>query len=145
MLVKLFQVFDFLRLINVELPINFVKFLSFFESNIFDILPNFLDIDETGICNLHPKLQENEMECFIVNSGGGILSQLIGWGLFKVGIMLLCLHVIGKKYKKLAQAEKLPEDKKKVKETSSTKVYKQMWRTNLSLNLSFFTNLALAV
>lgn len=56
MLVKLFQVFEFLKLLNVEVPVNFSKFLEFFESNIFDFLPNFINVSEEGVCNLHPKL-----------------------------------------------------------------------------------------
>ena len=73
MLVKLFQTFEFLKLINIPLPSNFAHFLSFFESNIFDFIPNFISVSETGICNTHQKIQENEMDCLVVNGAGGIL------------------------------------------------------------------------
>lgn len=97
-LIKLFQYFDFLKLINAETPTNFEAFLKLFESNIFDILPNFLDVDEEDLCNLHEILEENELSCLIVNNGGGILGQAFAWILFKLVIYLLCIYFIGKKY-----------------------------------------------
>lgn len=47
-LLKLFQYFEFLRLINVEdIPSNFLTFLDIFNSNVFDISPNPFEMDET--------------------------------------------------------------------------------------------------
>ena len=40
--IKLYQMFNFLKLINIQWPINFVKFLDIFDTNIFDIILNYL-------------------------------------------------------------------------------------------------------
>lgn len=60
LIVKLFQVFDFLKFINVKVPLNFQAFMNIFETNIFDAMPNILQVEEEGMCQMHQKLIETE-------------------------------------------------------------------------------------
>ncbi len=46
-MVKVMQYFDFLRLINIEdLPMNYLTFMSIFNENLFDFIPNWLEVEE---------------------------------------------------------------------------------------------------
>lgn len=54
LVLKLFQMFDYLKLVNVELPSNAQAFLEWFEDNMFDLVPNFLDKSEPEEgCSVH--------------------------------------------------------------------------------------------
>ena len=51
---KLFQYFELLGLLNVKnLPKNLVEFLKLFSENFLDLMPNFIEIDETYDRNEH--------------------------------------------------------------------------------------------
>ena len=76
MMIRLFQIFDLLNFVKIILPMNFLQFMQFFSSNLFDIMPNFIQMDEGNICNLDWKIQEQEMDCFILNNAGNIIIQL---------------------------------------------------------------------
>ena len=39
-LIKLFQMLDFFVYINIDLPLNVQNFISFFDQNVFDMIPN---------------------------------------------------------------------------------------------------------
>ena len=53
LIVKLFQVFDFLKFLNVNVPLNFKALMDLFETNVFDALPNMMSMDEEGMCEMH--------------------------------------------------------------------------------------------
>lgn len=46
-MIQLLQYFEMLNLINVKkLPLNFKAFMEFFSQNLFDMVPNFIEVDE---------------------------------------------------------------------------------------------------
>ena len=76
LILKLFQMFDFLKLINVDLPLNVIEFLKWFEDNMFDLIPNFMKTNDIGIgCNPHFKLLESKFSCLVVNNTGTIVQE----------------------------------------------------------------------
>lgn len=77
LIIKLFQIFDLLLFVSVAVPLNFQQFLMLFQENLFDILPNLIQFNEEGVCDLHPKLIETEQDCMILNSAGSIFIQLL--------------------------------------------------------------------
>ena len=73
LILKLFQMFDFLKLLNIDLPVNMILFLKWFEDNMFDLIPNFLETDDSRVgCNPHYKLLESKFSCLVVNNVGTI-------------------------------------------------------------------------
>ena len=77
-MIKLFQMFDFLSFINVNMPSNFQNFITKFSNNIFSILPNFFKVDDGKYqCSLHPKLRDNDLSCLTINNLGGNLPVLV--------------------------------------------------------------------
>ena len=75
---KVFQAFDYLRFINIDLPVNVERFLDYFDGNMLDIMPALFEFDELKAnCNKHLKLVENDMSCLLLNNTGEILTNLI--------------------------------------------------------------------
>lgn len=118
-----------LNLFNVEdLPQNYQTFMKMFSTNLFDLIPNFFEIDETPkttppqpeqvsptvqrilseetltavdgksankekrsiYCNLHPKFEEEEQKCLVINMAG---KRIILFGFF-VLIKLILVTIL---------------------------------------------------
>lgn len=110
--VKLFQCFDILKFVNTELPLNFLVFLEIFNESFFDIFPNFLETEEVDITSdelitkgapsngyscvdMHEKIKENDMKCYLLNNQGSIVLQFFGV-LFLFLMVISCVFGGGK-------------------------------------------------
>lgn len=131
-IVKLFQIFDILKFVKISMPLNFKAFIALFEDGIFDFLPNPFVIDEVGYCVRHEILVENDQDCFILNSAGGILAQIIGWILLKVVILGILTLLLGKK-------------RASTSNQSGKKKLSGVEKANNKFNMGFYVNLMLAV
>ena len=100
-IVKLFQIFDILKFVDVNLPINFRAFIKLFDEGIFDFIPNIFQIEEEGYCIRHRILISNDQDCFVLNSAGSILVQVMGWFMIKGVIMLALMAISNRKQKAL--------------------------------------------
>lgn len=89
-ILKLFQMFDYLKLVNVELPLNVIKFLQWFEDNMFDVIPNYLETNDQIVgCNPHYKLLESKFSCLVVNNVGTIFQENAIYIVMKILILMI--------------------------------------------------------
>ena len=73
-LIKLFQMLDFMRYLNIDLPANVKIFISFFNQNLFGFIPNVFHTDASDVdCGLHNKLREVGVECLSLNNIGNLV------------------------------------------------------------------------
>ena len=89
LVLKLFQMFDYLKLVNVKLPTNAHAFLQWFEENMFDLVPNFLQIEESAaVCSVHIKLRENDLSCLVLNNAGNLIQYYFVYIAAKILILI---------------------------------------------------------
>lgn len=92
-IIKLMQMLDYFQVLNIEFPSNLQAFMSFSDSNIFDIFPNvFYSKSAEEDCRVHKKLRENEIDCTGLNNVGHFVSQLLiilALKAFFVGMVLI--------------------------------------------------------
>ena len=121
--------FDYLSYINVNTPTNFQNFIRMFSYNIFSILPNFFDIDDSEYqCELHPKLRDNELSCLTLNNMGSNLPVLF---------IIAVLYLTGKLVDFLMTIGKV--DQKKILEVGGKKrVIYWIFRVKNFFGLSFY-------
>lgn len=137
MMLRLFQIFDMLNFVKVTLPSNFLKFMELFSSNLFDIMPNFIQMDEKNHCKLDEKFIENEMDCWILNNAGNIFIQL-----FLALIFKLIIIFAENKINSMKNAQKAQKIIKKVDHYFNLAFFVNfMIASNMDLNLSAFINL----
>lgn len=67
---KLFQILDFLHLLNIEVPRNVAVFFKTFKGDMMGMFPNPFQIETPIECNLNPIILEAEMECRLINNIG---------------------------------------------------------------------------
>lgn len=92
LVLKLFQMFDYLKLVNVDLPSNAQAFLQWFEENMFDLIPNHLYKDDSSIgCDVHNKLLENNLSCLMLNNTGNLFQYYFVYISAKILILVLSL------------------------------------------------------
>lgn len=90
---SIFENFNIIRFINIDLPVNFLGFLGIFSNNFLDFFPNFFETKENRILSrqfekyhsfssvicvdFHPVLESNDVNCFFLNNTGAVLTQMI--------------------------------------------------------------------
>ena len=112
-LIKLFQMLEFFIYINIELPLNVQTFISYFDMNIFDMVPNLLETDESGIgCKLHPLLERNGMKCLSYNNIGGFLLQILMVLILKILVYFLTRIFKAYDKKKVSENPEYMKEKK---------------------------------
>ena len=82
---KILQICEIYRFINVQLPANVLVVLGYFDFNLVKVIPNIFHYDETkSTCFVHQKVKENEKHCLFMNNGGiSLLIQMIGYTCLK--------------------------------------------------------------
>lgn len=119
-LIKIFQMIDFFTLINVNPPQNVKNFMSYFQSNVLDFVPNIFKIQEQeSQCDMSIFLIQNGVSCNGLNNIGHLIVEI---GFFFALILLikivdLLLKILIKKEKIIPS--KLAETKNKKEETMS--------------------------
>ena len=67
---KVLQVYEIFRFINVELPSNAFSMLTLYDFILIDLLPTLYRYDESGLgCVLHKMVLMNEKYCLMMNNG----------------------------------------------------------------------------
>lgn len=95
-LIKLFQMIDFILLINVKLPTNVTVFMNFFQSNVLDFFPNILYLEEQeSRCDMDMFLKSNGVSCNGLNNIGQLLIEILG---FLVVMVIFKVLIIGLEY-----------------------------------------------
>ena len=89
-LIKCFQILDTITFLNVNTPLNVLYFTRIFSVDIFDIFPNFMKFDESGLdCKNHEIIEDNGLECLGVNNIGNLLLVIGIFGILKFLIFLI--------------------------------------------------------
>jgi len=84
-LVKLFQAFGYLQYLNLNIPKNVRTLLTIFSQNPLSLIPNPVHVPDIGLdCGLHQIIKDNGLECIVMNNVGGLIAQMIGFGLLKI-------------------------------------------------------------
>ena len=147
--VKLYQMFDILKLFNIKWPINFLRYLELFETSIFDMVPSIYKIDESKICKPHPILQENEISCLFLNNSASPLIEI-----FVIIVLKLLLMVLLKKrfqrnstqvFKKKAANTKEIQPLNSDKPREDNLVTRLISKLNLVFNIAFFVEMMLSM
>ena len=148
--VKLFQMFDILKLLNIKWPVNFLRFLELFETSIFDLVPNFFEIQEKEIWHPHEILEENEIGCLFLNNSASALMEVT----ICLSIKLLVIALLTKirKHKKKVkpdsqkvfdEEEDLPLTPKNPEESSL--ISRIVYKLNLVFNMAFFVEMMISM
>ena len=78
LIVQLFQIIDFIGLINIELPVNVKAFIEYFDQNILTLWKNPLVFDEDITrCQVHEIFTEYDISCITFNNMGIFLVELV--------------------------------------------------------------------
>ena len=107
--IKILQILDLFLILNVELPSNTQAFLTSFNSDFFEFLPNFIYSEkEAEYCRIHYKLRENGLECMTTNNIGLLLqvfTVLVGLKIVLYGSYIL-MKIIGRIFTKKDTSDK---------------------------------------
>lgn len=93
-LVKLFQLIDFLHLINVNVPHNVLNFYEAMEGDFLQFLPNPFYSSINFKCEVHKKVKKAGFECLLVNNNGSLILILAVFLLLKW--IIFCGQIIFK-------------------------------------------------
>lgn len=89
-IMKLFQILDFLHLLDIEVPRNVEIFYSRMRGDFLDMIPNIFKKDEPH-CILEDRIKRSELDCLFVNNVGPIITILISIFISKIVVYLLKL------------------------------------------------------
>lgn len=91
-LMKMFQIIDYLDLVNIENPKNLEAFLEVVNGDIMELLPHPYQEEEPKKCFLHPKVQQVGMSCKILNNVGQ--SSILLLFLFAIKLFYIVVALI---------------------------------------------------
>lgn len=99
-MIKLYQSFGILVLINIDLPANITNFFDFFKNDMFNLLPEIELVNEENMdCATRAKFEDEEFSCSVLNNTSMIIIQFIILGLLKL-VLSLSVHLLKKKERK---------------------------------------------
>jgi len=93
--VKFLQSFDYLALINCEMPSNLSLFMRFFDRNVYDLMPKIVE-DNIPNCNLDLLLTQAGLDCMIIRAIFPVMVPIFTVVCLKV-LLILSTNSFGKK------------------------------------------------
>lgn len=72
-IMKLFQVLDYLPLLNIEVPRNVKIFYEVFKGDVLDLIPNPFEDGREVECDLTNKITDAGLDCLLINNTGSVL------------------------------------------------------------------------
>lgn len=158
-LVRLLQSFGYLSFINVNLPLIVQQIIVQFEINPGRLFPSLFSkffIDDSAYnCNIHPKLQENDVNCIAVTSLLMNIVVLVIVGLFKIFVYLPVFfsgktHFLNFTISDILRSRTSSPSPSPIKNISQAKesdnkknslILRTICKLNTSMNLSFYFSL----
>lgn len=123
-LVKLYQSFGILVLININLPANIISFFDFFKNDIFNMLPEINFVSEEKMnCAVEGKFESEDFSCSFLNNNSSVIIQFSFLALVKLTTKLLVLKLRRQYNNKLKQVVSMK--KTAVKITSKVEISDQ--------------------
>ena len=138
LIVQLFQIIDFIGLINVELPANVEAFIEYFGQNVLTFLTNPVPFSEDITrCQVDDIFSQSDITCITFNNMGTLLLELTALLATKIIFVLITAATTRWILRKGASSEDLPKTFKE--RTLGQNILFCLYSVKSYLSLEFFS------